>query len=364
LYDEFLVQCFGTAASDIKRMYDRWSRNYQGQMDVALSLHDLEKASLKVKDAVIEERIAELKAYVHYLRLYYDYVHKPSIQGYTELIDYIYSIHHLRLLQTYAMQTRYIKAPSGYKKASDMKAIAVENEKVKKLRIQLIENNFKKDLEENPTSYSVSKFIFDVKKAYLFSEEEIAKKNPRFINGRNSYRFYIAIPQKLLIKAGATKDTRLIIKDDQDKIILEKVISGSKSDYEAIEVGLSKGGHTLIFGEYYRFSRIIFPGNISFFSTTHFYDNGTFPLLYIYVPKDVSEIVYLDGYGPGTNKRGDWIDPDGKHIKPELLKYSTYRVAVPPQQRGKVWILNIGHKGFKLLNIPHIYSLNNFEYRE
>ena len=41
LYNEFLTDCFGNAAPDIKRMYDRWSLNYQYGMEVALSLRIL-----------------------------------------------------------------------------------------------------------------------------------------------------------------------------------------------------------------------------------------------------------------------------------------------------------------------------------
>src|SRR5690606_30179392 len=112
LYSEFLTKSFGPAANDIKRMYDRWSKNYQGSMDAPLSLQDLSKASSKTNDPVIQMRISELKAYVHYLLLYYDYINKPTVKGYTNLINYILGIHHLRLLQTHALQSRYIKPPA------------------------------------------------------------------------------------------------------------------------------------------------------------------------------------------------------------------------------------------------------------
>ena len=36
----------------------------------------------------------------------------------------------------------------------------------------------------------------------------------------------------------------------------------------------------------------------------------------------------------------------------------------PPEDRGKVWMINMGHGGFRMLNIPDFYSLNNFTYRE
>lgn len=364
LYNDLLTQCFGPAATDVKRMYDRWSKNYQGAMDVVLSLHDLAAATAKIKDPIIRKRIAELKAYVHYLQLYYEYSNNPSIQSYNTLLDYIYSIHHLRLLQTHALQAYYIQPPAGYNRAGDPNALARQDGKVKTLQYSDIEKNFEKDLKASPVPYSISKVTFDVKKASSFEQEEKAKYNPQFLIGKNQYQFYIPATQKFRLKAGATDKTSLVIADDRNKVLLEKVIPGKESGYEDIEIELPKGIYLLTFGEHYRFSRIIFPGNIPFFSANHLYDNAGYPLLYIYVPKDVKEIVYTDFYGPGTNDRGYWINPAGEHVKPELIKYSTYRIAVPSQFRGRVWTLNIGHSSFEVLNIPKVYSLNNFNYKE
>lgn len=356
LYNAFLNDCFGPAASDIKNMYDRWSRNYQGAMDVSLSLQDLAAASAKTSNPAIQKRISELKAYVHYLKLYYDYQDKPSPAGYKELINYIYSIHDLRLLQTSALVTRYIKAPKGFTESINKKVAALENPQ--------IEKSFKTDRAENPVAYTISDFRFDITKAYPVESKGKKRYNPLYINGTNNYSFYLPEKQSLTIQAGATADTRLTIKDDKGKVWYDKVIAGSKEGYQTVKVDLPKGNYVLTFGAYYRWSRIIFPDNIAFFSSGKFYDNYGYPLLYVYVPKDVTEIVYNDAHGPGLNNRGDWIDPAGKHIKPELIKYDTYRVPVPPQYRGKVWILNIGHSSFNLLNIPDLYSLNPFGYKD
>jgi hypothetical protein len=82
------------------------------------------------------------------------------------------------------------------------------------------------------------------------------------------------------------------------------------------------------------------------------------------VPKGTAEIIYKDGFGPGLNKRGNWKNPNGETVNPVLLKYDVYRVLVPSQYSGKVWVLNIGHRNFEMLNIPDIFSLNNFRYKE
>lgn len=364
LYNEFLTQCFGPAAPDIKRMYDRWSNNYQGAMDVVFSLHNLASASAKIRNPETRKRIAELKAYVHYLKLYYDYTSNSSAQNYNTLIGYVYSIHHLRLLQTHALQAYYIQPPTGHNRALDPNTIALRNGQGRSLEYPEIEKNFDKDLKANPVPYSISALSFDIKKASSVDRGEKAKYNPQFLNGKNQYQFYIPASQKLRIKAGATDKTSLVITDNQNKVILDKIIPGSANGFEDIDVALSKGTYVMTFGDYYRFSRIIFPANIPFFSANNLYDNAGYPLLFIYVPKDVKEIAYKDIYGPGTNDRGYWINPAGEQVQPELIQHSTYRVPVPPQFRGRVWTLNIGHAGFELLNIPKVYSLNSFDYKE
>jgi hypothetical protein len=138
----------------------------------------------------------------------------------------------------------------------------------------------------------------------------------------------------------------------------------AKGEYETIKVELQKGEYILYFGEFYRFSRINFPPGISFLSSGNYYDNKGYPLLYVYVPKDVAEIVYKDEKGPGINKRGYWIDPQGQRIDPTHLKYNVYKIPVPSSHRGKVWTISMGHRSFALLNIPHLFSLSPFIYKE
>jgi hypothetical protein len=214
LYDEFLKQCFGPAAPDVKRMYDRWSLHYQGSMEPLLSMHDLAQAAAKTKDDAIQKRIAELKAYVHYLKLYYDYQDNASTSNYEELMNYIYSIHSLRLLQTSALITRYIKPPSAsgdvQKKPSPPAEVpkklpastdaqkrssastGVQKRSVNAMGYNEIESNFKKDLQENPSAYNLSDFDFDIKKATPADNNKDNKNNngPLYINGRNNYEFF------------------------------------------------------------------------------------------------------------------------------------------------------------------------------
>jgi hypothetical protein len=356
LYQDFLSVCFGPAASDIKRMYDRWSRHYQEEMEVNLSLHDLATASAKTKDPAILARLNELKAYVHYLKLFYEYeANRSSAEAFENIRDYIHSIHHLRLVQSSAILDRYIKAPKNYKPSLAKRAPA-------KAPQLAIENEFKRDLKEHSEAYTISDFEFDIKNAKPIAGEKPA--SPKYLNGRNYYQFFLPATREFEIKAGTNKETRLVIADE-NKNWIEKIIPAGKDDYTTIKVKLPAGSYTLGFGDFARFSRIVFPPDYVFVnSAVSYYDNAGFPSHYVYVPKDVEEIVYEDELGPGINRRGFWIDPDGKKVQAQKIKNKIYRIPVPEKHRGKVWTLNIGHRSFKMLNIPHVFSIRKFQYME
>lgn len=358
LYKDFLNKSFGPAAPDIKNMYDRWSKNYQQEMEVDLSLHDLAKASSKTKDKAIHARLNELKAYVHYLKLFYDYKAAPkSATAYERLVSYVHAIHYLRLLQSSALLERYIKPPAGYKKPVSAKSQATTITPVN------IEKLFEQDLDQHLARYSIPDFDFEINKAKTISSEPVAK--PQYLNGRNSYEFFHSKPGLFMINAGSRGDTRLTITGSDGKIWLEKMIPASESGYTPIKIQLPAGIYTLSFGDFARFSRLEFPAENIFMSNgMSYYDNAGYPVHYAFISKDADAIIYEDRLGPGTNKRGYWINPDGKRVDPVKLKNGIYKIPVPGEYRGKVWTLNIGHRQFKLLNIPNRFSLRKFEYKE
>lgn len=364
LYKEFLENNFGTAASDIKNMYDRWSLNYQAAMDVSFTMNDLENATGKTKDQKIIKRINELKAYAVFLEKYHTYNSNSTLPLYTDLIQYINSIHHLRLLQTRPLQVLYIKPPAGYTKKNVEKKVEITNTEVNALNDNEIEKEFSQAFKRTPVSYKISNFQFDIKKTKASSSTGKKHYHPMYIHGPFNYSFYIPQKRKINIQVGATNPIQFTIKEESDKALLQGNIEGSKSAYEKFEVELSPGIYNLQIGELYRFTRFIFPTDIPLFTSNTIYDNFGYPLQYVYVPKGVDEIVYHDAIGPNKNKRGFWIDPDGKNKMPEKLKFNTYKVKVPPHQQGKLWVLNIGHRNYELLNLPNIFSLNEFEYKE
>lgn len=351
LYNQFLNDCFGPAASDIRRMYDRWSKNYQGNMEWMFSKKDLDQAAARTKDPAILKRIDELKAYVQYLKLVSEYRLKPTESSYDQLIQYVYDIHPMRLLQTAALSLRYIKKPG---------AVKVQHKEAAEDEFAVLDKGATAVAARQP--YALSRFAFDIHKAKVAPAKTFY--HPVAIIGPNKYQFVLNRPRLLTFQAGATKESPFRMTDSTGKVIYSDTIAGSTSGYQTIRVSLPAGTYVLATGAFGRKTRVIFPEDIPFFSESKYYDNYKYPLLYLYVPKDVSEIVYRDKKGPGVNRRGNWIAPDGNIVQPVRLQYDVYRVPVPPAQRGKVWVLNIGYRGFELLNIPGVFSLNPFLYQE
>ena len=356
LYHDFLSTCFGPAAGDVKNMYDRWSRNYQEALEVNLSLRDLAAASAKTSDPAIHARLRELKAYVHYLKLFYDNrANTKSGAAFQKLTDYIHDIHDLRLVQTSALLERYIKPPKDYKPAARRGTVSAAR------RID-IESQFRQNLRQHATTYQISDLRFDLSRAKAITSEK--QVSPKFINGRNEYLFHLPAATVFEMKAGAGKETKLTITGGSRKWV-DQMIPATKDGYTTIKLQLPAGDYNLSFGEFARFSRIILPTDIVFLSRgISYYDNAGYPLHYVYIPRDVDAIVYQDEKGPGVNKRGFWLDPAGKKVEPKKLSGNVYIVPVPAQHRGKVWTLNIGHRSFKMLNIPNHFSLRKFQYKE
>ena len=342
-------------------MYDRWSLNYQARMEVNLSLSDLAAASAKTNNEAIQKRLAELKAYIHYIKLFYAYQDNASVANYTSLLNYLHEVHSLRLMQTWALQAYYIKPPKNYSKPSPRSAKTTSRRGTDVYDV--VARNFSADRAEHASVYSLSSLKVAPAKAQAIQKN--GNTEALFITGPNRYEFSLTRSTSISVKAGNTIESKVTVLDRNDNIVYEKVIKPSAKGYDELSIKLPAGNYALLAGTLGGFGRLVFPNDIVFLSTGMlYYDNGRFPLVYIYVPQDAKEIIYEDSYGPGTNKRGYWQDPDGKTIKPQKVSGTIYKVPVGPGQAGKTWALNIGHRAFSVLNIPNRFSLQKFEYRE
>lgn len=368
LYKQYLDDCFGKAALAMKQLFDRWSTNYQGAGDVSLSLNDLQKAAAMVAANGPEwKRINELKAYVHYLKLYYE--HDGTQQSKDRLIHYLYSIHHLMMVQTAAFIGQHYILPL------DKGNILPDGKNIKPLTENDIEEQFKKDLRATPLKYNLTGFQFDYDKVgYIQAIDEQAW---RFGGASCNFFFKAPFTGQLQIDAGAEFTTPFNLFTN-DKVIVKEIVGNTNFDYKE-KLGdrtwsMKRFRVSIIKGKTYSlrttggFSRVkmITPGVVLFKNPGgEDFDNYQYPLQYFYVPADVKELVFYDAQPEGANGRGYIINPDGKAEKRESIGVKdTYRIPVDPSHRGKVWIANFGHPVWSFKNIPNISSLQLFRYVE
>ena len=110
IVDDYFLNAFGPARTPIRRMYDRWADGFMlTDHELGLCYHDLNEANGLTKDPAILARLADMGRYVHYLRLYYEFINTPG-KGSPEraergkaLLDYMWHIYDSNMVQVFRM---------------------------------------------------------------------------------------------------------------------------------------------------------------------------------------------------------------------------------------------------------------------
>ncbi|MCR6722493.1 MAG: hypothetical protein NVV59_19870 [Chitinophagaceae bacterium] len=108
----------------------------------------------------------------------------------------------------------------------------------------------------------------------------------------------------------------------------KKAVLEDKDKFESVSISLPPGKYNLLVGGKNLMTHVEFPADIIFTSVDNWYDNYQYPALYFFVPSDVEQVVYWDEHGPGQNRKGYWINPDGKRIEPIQLTNKVYKINV------------------------------------
>ena len=366
LLNQYTKDCFGKAAIPIKEMLLRWSLNYQGAAEVDFSLRNLEKATKLVNKASKEWiRIAYLKAYVHYMKLYYE--HDGTKQSRDRIFKYLYSIHHLSLVQTSAFVGQSYVLPGG-PAPSDIGAVPVS--------FADIEVQFQKDITASNRVYELLNTNFNYDKVKY--TEPIPIDSWLFGGYQCSFYFKAPFSGLILFDVGAQYESVFMFNRDGNTIIKEFV--GTKNFTYQETLGnkgiwsMKKFNMKVEKGVIYNinlsggFSRVkMRTEGIVLFKNPGMqdFDNAAYPMQYFYVPKAATEIIFSDLYAEGLNGRGFLIPPNGIPLKREAVgpKY-IYRVPVAPENRGKIWKVDFGHPTWSFKNIPNITALQKLKYSE
>ena len=361
LFEKYLKDCFGAGWEPMKKMYNRWSLNYQYNQDVNFSLKDLKDATDAVEvNSPQWKRINDLKAYVHFMKLM---AQRNGTQANNDAVyQYIYSIHQRMLVQTVALTgQRYL-------------GTAPEPLTAHQLTEKEIEENFAADLAALPVEYPISNFVFDYNKATYV--DSIPLDSWRFGIFSSGY-FKATYTGTFSIDIGAQGTTKAKIFTDDSVYVGEDI--GPKNFTFNEFIGTDKWnmknyvinvveGQTYSITTYYGFGRIkiITPEVIIFNKpSANDFDNAGYPIRYFYVPKGTTKIAYNDAELQPTNGRGYLIPPAGVGlIRSTTRAAGIYTVDVPEGSDGKVWTASFGHSSWSFANIPNISTLQYFNYSE
>jgi len=369
LYRRYLDDLFGPAGPAMKAMYDRWSLHPQGAGEVSLSLADLKAAdALVARDSPVWKRINELKAYVHFMKLFH--AHDGTQQSKNHIFEYLYSIHHLFMVQTAAFMGQHYVTPLD-------KGNIIPAGVDRRLTPEEIDVQFRADLVSDPKLYEVVNFRFDHRKvSYAGPMDE---KAWRF--GRNPVGHFV--PQtsgSISFDAGnESGDTRFTVFTDDAVLINEKVGAGTSDYKEAFDRRTWHMKRFTLQVEAGKTYRVRFRGGFNRFKmhsevvvynsrSNDDFDNYGYPVHYLYIPKNSSEIVFEDtgmitstGAFYAPEKRGQLSNENrGTPIGIKGL----YRVQVQPEWNGRVIACSFAHTSWSLKNLPPVLSLQNFNYAE
>lgn len=239
-----------------------------------------------------------------------------------------------------------------------------------------IETNFKKDLANAIKPYQLTKFVFNL------NNVKYIEPIPRnvWMYGRFQANFFFKAPvsQKISLELGSQNRAAFLLSSSDEKLINEE-IGAENFSYKDSAVGdedwfMKKFTVQIKKGELYRlqskdtYNRVVLnTANIVLFKNPgeQDFDNYAYPLQYFYVPKNCTEIVFMDAEKEGTNGVGYLIAPDGTKTKRENVGAANiYRVKVEKGWDGKLWTATFGHPTWSFKNIPNITSLQRFGYEE
>jgi hypothetical protein len=114
---EFCTQMFGTASTPIYQLLQAWGNDdilnvnngiQDNKYKIPYYLHLLQKADVAANNesSIVKQRLLELKAYLHYMVLYYDWAFDQRQHQYKKnkaaaLCVYAATIHHLKIVNSY-----------------------------------------------------------------------------------------------------------------------------------------------------------------------------------------------------------------------------------------------------------------------
>lgn len=282
--DEFFAKMFIKAAGPVRQLFDIW-QTYKEPVPTARDLKAwsklIEAASLAEDNKAVQQRLSQVKRYMHYVVLYKKWKDQPGDQNLIKLLSYAYRIQNEGSVASYPLFRRLAS-----KDMQDQPGTSFKNEnavwKNNKADVsaeeteQLFKSDFSYVLSDNVSEKQLPvAFKGKAKKEKLLSEQNTSP----VISLRGSHKILFNVSggnsfinlTSGLIKAKQYKSLRLSIYNynkalriEDAKPILSEIIA-PKQPLKSISLkGLSKGNYFAVLDDAKNGFKISFTGNVSY----------------------------------------------------------------------------------------------------
>ena len=413
---EFCINMFGKAATPVYNLLQQWSINEAITMGyffkdnkhkIPYYLQLLRKAVTEAgtTDSLVLKRLAELKAYVHYMILYYDLAYDPL--SYEQkagkaagLCIYLAKINKLQVVNSYylitSIATKFSAGSSFFASYNVMTGTAYLNGMLPLITDAEIESNFVQDLAG--TASLVSAYKFDQPHQLVqeisnsnFTPAALIKVDLGYTNGAdysNKSGFTIYAKAKGSFRINYTSDFLMASKGyinfslenvDKPLEVVKEYNLNTTAASGVLEFDLPEAGHYALFivSKYKSVltMEITTNGNVFYKSTafTHRYaekynrDMSSFPG-YFFVPAGLQKVFFSvnnsfivsQGYlaAAEVNRQFAILDGDGEAVQARLANQSDsslFYFEIPAGKSGKFWrISNMGQFFLCFANISNI----------
>lgn len=340
---EFCNNMFDEAAGTVYQILQLWGNDKstptKQRMQLYLQLLNTADAQTKNAPAVVKERMLELKAYMHYMVLYFDVANDDRVKAAKAEKDaaiciYLAKTNRLQLVNSYFVITtiaaKYGATSDFYAKYNAINGTAYLNGTLPLITATEIENNFRDDVSKYSNGIQQFTFntAFDVKEQFkAASLVPLGKINFQleYTNGANyynktSYNIFANTAGKFAINytprfdmAGKGYINFLVESTDKALQVVTDVTIDNNSGSGTLTVNLpAAGNYMLTISSKYKTAAAITitTGGNSFYKNGAFLGNKTESYKtdisslpgYFYVPAGVSKVYYTVNNSFSNNK--------------------------------------------------------------
>jgi hypothetical protein len=386
LIEDWYENAFGPAREPMKRMMERWARHYHPiSSELGSSYQDIAEAEkLAAGNEAVLARVDDYARYLHYLRLYCEYLNAPGLEKASGLVEYQLDINDARMTRTsraidlFVFQQRYPSLKDQFHLADKTN----ENNGPGWARVHSLSHAEVVSLiNDGMRTYPPPDFEFKTYTGKLVALHPSAWNTPD--GGPWGVPMTIAtatmdlqIPDGLSafpLRVSRNHATRVTVTDDTGKTFFMHWVEPVGKDtndpkgapWDEMSIPLAPGHYQVVVdgGKAANFTFQTWKGVPLTLRTVQIQKGNYSPRFYFFVPKGLGKVAIFFPYGVRAGGiEPPFCQPDGQLAKIE--ERSGGRLVVIPVPAGmdsKVWSLEHlvqPYQNFEALNFPQAFSLS------